>query len=156
MLSCQAIGRPHEGQADAGWTTERRRGIRWMHTLRKEPTQAPTPTTRIHRTYAGMCATPARARATLDRRPAASAGQDQTAPIPHHAVLGVVDVVAVLGVARQHAEETRREELLEPAGRPPPPRAEAGHRLRQVRDVDAHLEIMDVAPGDAAHVIVRR
>src|SRR5207245_4010350 len=106
MLSCQAIGRPQAGQADAGWTTERRIGIRWMQTLRKEPTQAPTPTTRNHTMNDGMRATPARARAASDRRPAASAAEDQAAPVSDRAAHGIVEVIAVLGIPRQLPQET--------------------------------------------------
>ena len=40
-LSYQAIGVRQCGQRDAGETTERSSGMRWMQTLRKLPTEAP-------------------------------------------------------------------------------------------------------------------
>jgi hypothetical protein len=42
MFSCQAMARPHDGQADRGRTTLRLRGKRWISTFEKLPKQAPS------------------------------------------------------------------------------------------------------------------
>src|SRR5207237_764657 len=69
MLSCGAIGASHDGQCDAGCTTDSFLGTRQMTTLRNEPMMSPkTPqivatsaVTRNHvrREMAGDCATSA-------------------------------------------------------------------------------------------------
>jgi hypothetical protein len=42
MFSNHASWLPQLGQRDRGLTTDRSRGQRWTHTLRKEPAHAPT------------------------------------------------------------------------------------------------------------------
>src|SRR5437899_13101894 len=142
MLSCHAIGRPQAGQADAGRTTERRRGIRWMQTFRKEPTQAPTPTTSDQSTNDGMRATPPAPRQASGCRSLCSAAQDQAAPIADRALLRIVEVGPVLGIAWQVSQRAGRQKLLEPAGRSPFALAKATHGVRQLGDIHVHLEVV--------------
>src|SRR6267142_5239042 len=98
-LSCQEIPRPHAGQAERGRTTESRRGRRWMQTFRNEPTQAPAAITKNHRITFGMCGTPARSDLP---------SQDQAAAVADRPRLRIVQVIAVLGVARQRRQKTDR------------------------------------------------